>query len=1311
MKRTNTFYLLKILQVRCFAAILVLFAMLLGTMQADAQSSSVTISPTTGSMLAGVAGGYHELGVERGWSSMWQHEQLALTFNVSDYPDLTEGGQLANPAGNMCVFNKQIVIMGGSSADCYWTVSLPKGFRITGYELILLNNLDGLEVNGMTVGTDDVEGGNRVAIKKSFYETSSDFDESNELAHADVMPGFTTGTNNDTKEYVITRESTGDDMGNILYFVIRHDVTGFFAVTIKSFKIYFTAEADFVEKVAPMTPQEVSSEGVSYMNYQFATQKVDVGELSKRTFEETGNTYLVYDYTAVNDLKANIVLFEDDAVSGGVVGENGLKGITATRNGDDYYYALKNNVYYVEAPTNARTQDDKNVNMAYRITGAKIKYNFGQAETEHQYNYQEPREVTTEEGPYDVCVIYGQTRSGRWPNYRYTTYYLTSDGLGQEGGGLPVIWDGSYIRYAGSNGELYLTNTRTVNGGERYVEFTTDKTQAKILTRNGNNFYYTENNTQYDLIFTGNNGFRFANNQANDYNRGTIATASGGQQVTFTHTETVYDDKSVTVPAFTPSDYTIKVFKTTEPTVPKADGTYDDSAYIADKTVEVSKDEPSGEITLSGLNNDAIKFEITGLPAGRQALITVELTMQALNPYISRLDIVCHDPNLVDMPAISKNLTQTFYAEDFAVRGGKFVFYVPQGFDSKTNADGTVTPGQECYFTFENLDHAYGDNTYYGRTSATGHARYYLVNSLYEQSHTSAYSPGVSTATYETKVSVTDSGTRKFKFNNAEDLDHSNTNSNNVYYEEYPFSRAKYTTPAPTGTGGSFAQLTLGNGENEVRYLFTADETRYNIATTTATEHRSYAFYVMDIQLITKTYNPDHEWVKIYDKSCYADDEGKDSELPMYGLKLLTTKNADNEYGYLTTDQITRILNNNDDESYYSEGYVPKNNRPSDVSDLKQVLYIDASELQAVVYRKVTEEGAADDLVLVKNLIGENGLFYLPEGVTYNQDNFAFKTTTGFRTGENIVLTDKKPFFAPYAIQVDGSKYATYTREVTVPINGQVTNATVMLPFTLKLTGGTHTNPDGKCAFTVNTMNDESDLKVQSGSGVNYGAGYFSPVTIDETEANVPYMIQVTNIADELKNGGKISFVATQAGSSIVATEKEGSLGKKEMVGESVTGIFDGDTYYFTNVASYSGNKYDRADSEDIFYFANNKYLNLHTMTSKSRYLYTYPFRGVYKYSTSAPLAKQMRSFDVIYGENPYIGIPTDIDSQKEQADLIVKTGKGEVTISATRSQDVNIHTINGMSTKRVDLNAGDTKTITLPAGAYVVNGVKIIVK
>ncbi|MCI6549502.1 MAG: hypothetical protein MR450_01420, partial [Prevotella sp.] len=55
------------------------------------QAQNVTISPSSGKLVAGLT--YEgEIGFERGWSSLWRHNQLPLTLTVSDKSDISEGG-------------------------------------------------------------------------------------------------------------------------------------------------------------------------------------------------------------------------------------------------------------------------------------------------------------------------------------------------------------------------------------------------------------------------------------------------------------------------------------------------------------------------------------------------------------------------------------------------------------------------------------------------------------------------------------------------------------------------------------------------------------------------------------------------------------------------------------------------------------------------------------------------------------------------------------------------------------------------------------------------------------------------------------------------------------------------------------------------------------------------------------------------------------------------------------------------------------------------------------------------------------------
>ena len=110
--------------------------------------------------------------------------------------------------------------------------------------------------------------------------------------------------------------------------------------------------------------------------------------------------------------------------------------------------------------------------------------------------------------------------------------------------------------------------------------------------------------------------------------------------------------------------------------------------------------------SVDDMNNDAVKFEIRG---SNNALVYLDVKMQALNPYIYSMDVVCHDLK-------GYTLTNTFTASNFSVRGGKFTFYVPDESEGYWK------------FTFENLRSNYADNTYYDGTGI-GKSRYNFVAS------------------------------------------------------------------------------------------------------------------------------------------------------------------------------------------------------------------------------------------------------------------------------------------------------------------------------------------------------------------------------------------------------------------------------------------------------------------------------------------------------------------------------------------------------------------------------------------------------
>ena len=1195
MKAKNNYYQTK--KRRWYRTIVLLFLLCL---YGHTQAQNVTISPKTGKLMAALTED-HEVGFQNGWSSLWRHDQLPLSLTVADYPDLTPSGELKRPAGNIAIENNELVLLGGMTRNLYMEVSLPKGYRITGYTLVMKNNLNGKTVRGMKLGK----------VTKKMYETNKDFN----LGSAKTTSEQISEYNEETKEYTIKRTSmTKDDMGNQLYFCLdKGNANAYFGVTIKHFELHFTAEGDFTEHVAPVLVSDIQSP-VSYYEMPFTTSKLDIGPI-KPNSKNGSKTYYSYNYKNVADLTANMIIYQQDAVNAKKEAANVAtnKHISAFVMDNKTHFGLGNDTYFVETPTTATTTHGDNLLLGYRIVGAKFNC-----------AYAKDRNYST------FTVSY---------KYKRKTYYLTAGGSTSTDATQAAEWiidDYGYMRI----GNTYL---QVNNSGA--ISVTPNKNMASVVRRDGNNIRQGNN---YLRLGSGRKlVFGSSNSAAHASNVGTITISKGA---------------------------------------PYALNIYDKTGKNIVHKIEIKNANDAGSYELTDLNNDAVKFEVSGLTGtDKQAVVSVDVTMQALNPFIHSIDIVCHDW------ADAHPMTQTFTANDFSVRGGKFTFYVPEDFSVKEGQQ------QPCKFTFENLYSLYGDKTYYAGTEKQkdGNARYVFIQSPYDQNfkglYDAAYDPN---ADYKQKIKALVSGTKAFRFNNADELGNNSTSPDIKYFNEFPFSKKAYS--------GEFKELSLMKDGSEVRYLFTADETRYNISPATATEHRSHAFYVMDIQLVLKQYKPKFTWVPIYTSTCY-EENGKDVEKPQYGLKLGTTEMGESgKMGYLTVDQINKILLN--DNEILGSGSTP---RPAEIKSPEQVLYVDASDLMTVVYRKATIEGGKDDLDQAMSLLGKNALFYLPENLAPAKNNFATKTGTGeFRACKDIVITDKKPFYAPYNIRVDAAQTATYTREITVPKNGKATFASVMLPFTLSINNdGVHTNEDGSCKFRLSKMNENSCITLSQNEASkpnNYKAkAKFIPLTGTSTKANTPYMVEVLSAP----TSDKISFIATQKGSDVVAST---SMANDTYLfkGEAAKGKIGQYDVNFTNYGSYSGKKLNK--NRKIFYFSGNMYLCSKNLDAEFPWLYVYPFRAFYEYTGGAD-AKDLSGMSVIYDDSQ--DEATGIANLQPRPNLAVQAGNGTITFAATVDSKVNIYTVTGTLASSVNVKAGSTETINVPAGMYVINGVKVIVK
>ena len=451
-------------------------------------------------------------------------------------------------------------------------------------------------------------------------------------------------------------------------------------------------------------------------------------------------------------------------------------------------------------------------------------------------------------------------------------------------------------------------------------------------------------------------------------------------------------------------------------------------------------------------------------------------------------------------------------------------------------------------------------------------------------------------------------------------------------------------------------------------------------------EHRYYAYYLMDIQLLVKDYDAKCVLTELYKNTCYEGNADK----PMYGGRFEAYESGHSgdpaylipsERAYLTVDMMKNAL----------ESALGEKSAQTD-----QVLYLDYTNLYSVLVE------SKESMAAMKGKLNPNCLIFFPERTTYDEDNYVQMTKSGgFRACKNIVITDKQPFFSPYRIAVPAENYASYTRKVTHPLNGKATLATLVLPFSIELSDGVHSN--GSCSFKLAQMVAEKCLDIDNETGSVgtdfYGKASFKTVDAARTTPNTPYMV----IVKKESTDDDTSFEILQYGSDIYATPDNMNKEDYTFVGETATGSIHSSTYNFTNYGSYAGKMLDKTIG--WFYFAQGKFYNSKNLSSKYNHVYVLPFRAYYGYTLTG--AKDMAGFVVSFDE------PTSIDATPTIGGdgLRLEASRGSLTLSASRAMPVSIASAAGVVVWRACMERGSRQTVALPAGLYIVNGKKVIIR
>ena len=1006
------------------------------------------------------------------------------------------------------------------------------------------------------------------------------------------------------------------DMGNILYFKQDHAnaKNGNSTIDVVSFVVTFECTDKFNESLhAGVTGL---ANPVSCIALPFQTHRTDLGEIEETT--QQGYKSYKYNYQNVKDLSADFLLYDQAGVVNGtaVAGTAGDGAISSVYyNGQLTFLGLKNNTYWLETPTDAITQNGTRTPVGYRIVGARLLY----ANNAHSIGFQKGDNIyiTDGNGKYMNASLQFTKTKVEW------TYDV--DGMVSTKSGNRTY----YLRhYTGS----FLFPTVS-------LKTTTNRSEASVYNTKGLNLFYGSVENAYIISYNASGNAVYDKDPKNN------AVVVNANPTTETST-----------------GFTIKLFDKTGEAV----------AHQA----QVDANHVEGELLLTKINNDAIKLQIEGLEDGQKAFVCFQVQLEALNPYIDKMDITC------TQPSGEQALKKQYLADDFTIgTDGKVDFGVPSNFG---------TTGLR--FAFDGLHSKSADETY-PAGQVGKYSRYHFVKSDYYNligENLQAHRSDAADYDYTKKVRVDVAGDKSFYCNNSDKFKAGTTGSGTFYYEEYRYSNAAYNTQ-----GGQWKEMVANSGDNYVkRYLVVCDETRYNIAPTTTPRHAIYAYYSTDLKLTTVDYKPEITYTKVYDDAVIPTGPDKNYYV---GATLRLRDEAGSLLpegtGYAYTKQIIDQIN--DDIAAH------KTNAPVDA---KHILYFDASKVNSLLFSSNNEAwGQLEDLKLD---LGKNALIFLPTGVTDNHDNVASKSLSGddFIAENNIVLEDQWPFFSPYDIRINAANEVSYKRFVA---NNNDTKqwVSIVLPFTVAVnTEGQYINEDDKCDFTFFKMNPTNAFSKSNPSGIFTDIdAHFSPCTgVSTTQPNDAYIVRIDR-AEMTEKDAKLMFILRQRGSTIVKTP----VGRT-IPGAASSGTIDDQNIELTPQATFSGAEVDK--TKGIFYFNKDKFVSSLAL-DMSNTVKVLPFRSYYDCTGTSTGKRNIRYINISLEPN---NDPTDIQevtSKATNAGFVFSSQAGQLTVKATKDLRVNVRNVGGQTIDVKALKAGESHSVKLPSGIYVVNGTKVMVR
>lgn len=716
-------------------------------------------------------------------------------------------------------------------------------------------------------------------------------------------------------------------------------------------------------------------------------------------------------------------------------------------------------------------------------------------------------------------------------------------------------------------------------------------------------------------------------------------------------------------------------------------GDFKATPYARDNSVmeghQLKEGDDAYTVELSNLNNDAIHFSISDLAEGQSALYNVNLKLMPLNPEVQNLSVASKFGSDKIQNATS------FKSVNYVFNDGEAVtLLAPEGQST-------------CSVDFLNAYNEEGTLWYSGggneNTPQGGYSNYFLVNSEADQGGVTDVLLDV---TKSPRTEATQAGTNGLKFTNIEELYNTNLKDSVANGPEKlidnPFSKEE----------AGYAEATLDvDGAAKTFYIYSADQPTFNIMPEGAgVKHIDYRYYTLKVACKSQKEKPAvtitpiyHETLKAqnHKNTAIASDGGTaDKSLTFYGVTV-KAKLAEGEgqaQGYLTSNDIVEAIKTAvADKAKEDAGFKFKEG-----DELRGCLYIDMSSLRR------TDNDAFDYVFHLST--ADNCLYFMYNGFSReNVTNTMALAADGktFEADGNVVVYDQQPFFSPYDFNT--AQYTvTYEREGTVQKEGgvkeRVKNMAVVLPFDVSLDGS------GK----LKTASDATDNNVtyhnitssgtlegvgNQGQGLTYGILADPATGVTTANANSPYY--VTTEGDGFTyniHGAQFRKTGT------VASDNNVSFADMTRTNGTWTGH---GTY--AGVQPKAGKAQDALKgmwyfSQDLFWNADNLVNNDHVNIR--------PFRAYFTTTdkTSASQAK------VVFSLNDIVTGIGSVASGNGNG-LAVSAGRGSLTLTAGGATGFGVYTVAGSLVAKGALSAGESRSVALPQGVYVVNGVKVVVK